>query len=591
MARTSRRSVAPLIGRRELSRLAALLLAAIPAVAAAVTAPAGFSATPVATGLQQPTAIAFASDGRLFVLEKAGAVRLWTQANGLAPAPLLQVPSCTDSEMGLTGVTVDSDFARNGFLYLYHTQPPGGDVGRCGEGSPAGRRNQVLRVTVSGDRIDPASKVVLLDGMRTDNGNHDGGCLRIGPDGLLYVGVGDTGRGDGGAPGEATNPYARDLASLEGKILRLALDGHPAPGNPFLGRGGAADFIFASGLRNPFRFTFDERTGLLWAADVGQGTFEEIDVVHAGDDLGWPMCEGFEPAPPCPAGTVPPVYVYRHGPDSASVTGGVFYDGSQFDVAYLGDYFFGDYVLDLVWRARLNARRTGFAATPELFLRDAAGPVDFAVGPDGALYYVAIKDGSVMRLTQEGQAAPDPCARTLAGAAPRLVRAAGRRTAACAPSCPTPRVPRAVRHRLARTCGAPPPASACSGLGCAPCDTSDRLGVCLAAAAASVATDVVHAGGPGSRERCARAAERVAIRAATARLRAVAACARAGGTSCGRQSSPPVPRLPRACRNPPPVLCRALRCAPCTTARELAACLGQATVIPIDSLARTLVGG
>jgi glucose/arabinose dehydrogenase len=198
MARRPRRPAAALFGRQTLSR-AALLLALAPA-AGAVTAPPGFTAAPIISGLQQPTAIAFAPDGRLFVLEKAGAVWTWTPGAGLSTAPILQVPSCTASEMGLTGIAVDPDFASDGFLYLYHAEPPGGDVGRCDEGSAAGRRNQVLRVTVSGDTIDPTSRVVLLDGMRTDNGNHDGGCLRVGPDGFLYVGVGDTGRGDGGAP-------------------------------------------------------------------------------------------------------------------------------------------------------------------------------------------------------------------------------------------------------------------------------------------------------------------------------------------------------------------------------------------------------
>jgi glucose/arabinose dehydrogenase len=573
------------------SVLAALLAVIASASAGAVTTPPGFTAAPIITGLQQPTAMVFAPDGRLFVLEKAGAVRVWSSRAGLAPAPLLEVPSCTDSEMGLTGVTIDPDFARNGFLYLYHAEPPGGDVTRCGEGSLAGRRNQVLRVTLAGDRIDPASRVVLLDGMRTDNGNHDGSCLRVGPDGLLYVGVGDTGVGDGGGPGQSTNPYAHDLASLEGKVLRITLDGRPAPGNPFLGRGGAADFIFAYGFRNPFRFTFDARTGNLWVADVGQDTFEEIDVVHAGEDLGWPMCEAFQPVPPCPGGTVPPIFAYRHGPNGASVTGGVFYDGSQFDVAYLGDYFFADFVFDLVWRARLDATRTGFAADPEVFLRDAGGPVDFTVGPDGALYYVAFNDGAVMRVAQAGQAAPDTCGRTLAGAAPRLVRAAGRRPAACAPSCPVPRLPRAVRRKLTRTCGAPPPAPACTGLGCAPCATAADLGACLGSAAASVATEVVHAGGAGVPDRCSRAVERVALRAATARLRAVASCVRSGGVSCGAAVPPPVPKLARVCRTPPQALCSALRCAPCTTAAELAACLGQATRGPVDSLARTLAGG
>src|SRR5262249_29627714 len=296
-------------------------LAGAPARAVAVTATPGFSAVPVVTGLNQPTGAAFAPDGRLFVLEKAGAVRVTTPSGVLAPAPLVTLPSCTDSEMGLLGLAFDPLFTSNRRLYLYHTQPPGGDVGRCAEGSRAGRRNRVVRVTVSGDRVDPASLVEILGGMRTDNGNHDGGCLRIGPDGFLYVGVGETGRGDGGGPGDSTNPYARDLASLEGKILRLGLDGGPAPGNPFLGRGGAADFVFASGLRNPFRFTFDARTGLLWVADVGQSTFEEIDIVHAGDDLGWPMCEAFAPSPPGPARTGPPIYAYAHTGAGWSVTG------------------------------------------------------------------------------------------------------------------------------------------------------------------------------------------------------------------------------------------------------------------------------
>src|SRR5262245_14475909 len=591
MARGPRGPVATRL-RRTLSRALALLLAVTPARALAVTATPGFSAVPLVTGLNQPTAAAFAPDGRLFRLEQAGAVRVWTSPGGLAPTPLGTLPSCTDSEMGLLGLVFDPLFASNGRLYLYHTQPPGDDVGRCAEGSRAGRRNRVVRVTVTGDRVDPGSLVEILGGLRTDNGNHDGGCLRVGPDGFLYVGVGETGRGDGGGPGDSTNPYARDLASREGKILRLSLDGSPAKGNPFLGRGGAADFIFASGLRNPFRFTFDARTGLLWAADVGQNTFEEIDVVRSGDDLGWPMCEGFEPAPPCPGGTVPPRYVYRHpAGGGASVTGGVFYDGSQLGVAYLGDYFFGDFVLDIVWRARLDADRTGFAADPEVFLRDAAGPVDFTVGPDGALYYVASTDGAVIRVTRDGQeVAPDACAKALAAAAPRLVRAAARRPPACTPSCPVPRLPRSLRRAPARSCGTPPPAAACNGLGCASCATTDELGACLASVAASVAADVLQAGGPAAADRCTRAVRRSSVRAAAARLRAVAACARSGGRTCAADAPAVRPKLGRVCRRPSPALCTALSCTSCATPGELAACVGGAVAVPLDSLARTLLG-
>jgi glucose/arabinose dehydrogenase len=577
------------IRRPAVAACLALLGVLRPAAAAGVTAPAGFTAAPAVSGLAQPTAAAFAPDGRLFVLEKAGAVRIWSPATGLASEPAITLPSCTASEMGLLGLAFDPGFATNGFLYLYHSRPPGDDVRRCPDGSAAGRRNRVVRITVTGDRADPASLVEVLGGLRTDNGNHDGGCLRIGPDGFLYVGVGDTGIGDGGRPGASTNPYAGDLAALEGKILRLALDGSPAPGNPFLGRGGAADLVFALGLRNPFRFAFDRRTGLLWVGDVGQDTFEEVSIARAGDDLGWPHCEGFQPAGPCPGNTVPPVFVYPHPEDGASITGGVFYDGAQFDVAYGGDYFFGDFVLDRVWRARLDATRTAFATDPEVFLRDADGPTDFTIGPDGALYYVAFKSGSVVRVTQDHTGAPEPCGRALATAAPRLVRRAARRPTDCAAGCPVPAVPRGVGRTLSRACGASPPAELCAGLGCATCQTTADLAGCLAAAAAAVATDAVRAAGSDATDRCTRSIRRMAPLTASRRLRAVARCARRGGAACVAEEPPVPPSLGPACRTPSPAVCVALACTPCGRT-ELRGCVDTAVATASDALARTLLG-
>jgi hypothetical protein len=285
------------------------------------------------------------------------------------------------------------------------------------------------------------------------------------------------------------------------------------------------------------------------------------------------------------------VFVYSHGADSASVTGGTFYDGSQFDVAYRGDYFFGDFVLDVVWRARLTDDRTGFAADPEVFLRAAAGPVDFTVGPDGALYYVAFSTGQVVRVTQDGDdVAPDACARALADAAPKLVRAAARQPGRCAAECPVPRPSRAVARRLSRACGAPPPAAACDGLGCAPCATASDLGACLSRVAAAVAAEVTHTVAPTAEDRCARTVRRIAIRSATARLRAVAACARRGGVACDDAPPPSPAKLGRACRRPSADLCDALRCTPCSSAPELGACVGRALVAPVDSLAQTLIG-
>ena len=269
--------------------LVGLAIALVAEAAHAVSTIPGFTATVQVSGLAQPTGAAFLPDGRLVVTEKGGTLRVWTAASGLREAPLLTLPVCTASEMGLLGVAVDPAFAVNGFLYLYVTQPPGGDPSRCDEGTEAGRVSRVVRVTLAGEAIDPASLVVLLDGLRTDGGNHDGGALAIGPDGLLYVGVGDTGRGDGGPPGASTNPYAQDLQRLEGKILRIGLDGSTPPDNPFADRGGNAARVWAYGFRNPFRIAFDPiQPGprRLWIGDVGQNSWEEIDVGVAGGDFG-----------------------------------------------------------------------------------------------------------------------------------------------------------------------------------------------------------------------------------------------------------------------------------------------------------------
>jgi glucose/arabinose dehydrogenase len=167
------------------------------------------------------------------VTEKGGALKLVT--SGVA-STLVTIPVCSTSEMGLLGIAVDPSFASNGFIYLYRTNPVNG----CG--SATGRFNEVVRVTMAADAIDIGSLSVLLTGMRTDNGNHDGGGMRIGPDGKLYVGVGDTGKGDNvGGPGTSTNPYSQDLGALEGKMLRLNLDGSVPADNPLVGQPGVRE--------------------------------------------------------------------------------------------------------------------------------------------------------------------------------------------------------------------------------------------------------------------------------------------------------------------------------------------------------------
>lgn len=545
----------------------------LPAPVAALTTRDGFTANVAVEGLSGPTAAAFLPDGRLVILEKNGDVRLWTEPGGLRDEPIGSFPVCTASEMGLLGVAVDPDFAANRRLFFYLTNPPGGDPARCGEGSEAGRRNRVIRATLEGDVLGAAE--VILDDLRTDAGNHDGGGLVVGPDGFLYVGVGDSGRGDFGPPGASTNPYARDRQAPEGKILRIARDGAPAPGNPFAGQGGAAELVYALGLRNPFRFTVDVATGLLWVADVGQHTFEEIDVVRAGDDLGWPKCEGREPAAECPGGTVPPVHVYAHGSDDASVTGGPIWNG---------EYVFGDFVLGRVWSAPLNAAGTDFAAEPEVLVRDAGGPVDFVVGPDGALWMVAFQSGEVVRIARDdGGAVPERCAAALVrlgakglGRAARAIRRCERRGGTdCAVPGMTP--PRALVRRAERACDAPPSAICAA---CDPCDSVTDAAACAHAAGAALATQLATSARLAGAGRCAASLSRTQAKAAGLGLRQ-------------RDSPRPLAsRVTRACSPVPASLCTpSFACqAACTDAAALGACVATSAAAQGSVLRTRLVG-
>jgi glucose/arabinose dehydrogenase len=376
-----------------------LLVAATPRAARSGDAMPGFADTPYVTGLSQPTAIAFLPDGRLLITEKGGASGPAMAAlklfDGTGTTTLLTLPVCTDAEMGLLGVAVDPDFARTGFVYLYRSE-----AGAGGCETATGRFNQVVRVTMAGGSVDAASLAVLLDGIRTDNAAHDGGVLRIGPDQKLYIGVGDTSLGDNqGGPGSSTNPYAQDLSSLNGKVLRLNLDGSVPADNPFVGAAGARGEVWAYGFRNPFRMSFDGSTGTLWIGDVGDETVEEIDLGVAGGNYGWPHCEGTLP-PGCERpGDIDPVFTYLHsGPGSLGtcLIGGAF-AGSAFG-PFAGDYVFGDCTASVVYRAIPNAARDGLAGSPTAIATNAGTPSDFVPGPDGAIYYVADGGDEVRRL-------------------------------------------------------------------------------------------------------------------------------------------------------------------------------------------------
>jgi hypothetical protein len=251
---------------------------------------------------------------------------------------------------------------------------------------------------MSGNTVVAGSLTELLSGIRTDNGNHDGGTLRIGPDSKLWVSVGDTGLGDGGAPGQSTNPYSQDLSALEGKILRLELNGGPAAGNPFIGQPPARPEVYARGFRNPFRMSFDDQTGRLWVGDVGQATIEEINIVQFGGNYAWPRCEGTLPAGCQQPGDIDPVFDYPTGSLGRSVTGGAFLSRSFGLVG--GQYVFGDYTASKLYIAVPNAARNDIS-TPVDFATNAGGPVDIVSGPDEALYWVAINAGEVRKIVPD----------------------------------------------------------------------------------------------------------------------------------------------------------------------------------------------
>jgi glucose/arabinose dehydrogenase len=291
------------------------------------TLPAGFTETLVAGGLVAPTAMDFAPDGRLFIAEQTGALRVVD--NGVLQAtPFVSLTVDSTGERGLLGVAFDANFAADHFVYVYYTVP-----GTVVPGTAP--HNRISRFTASGDVALPASEFVLMDLDNLGATNHNGGAIHFGPDGKLYVGVGDN----------AVSSNAQTLSNRLGKILRLNPDGSIPIDNPFFNQAtGANRSIWALGFRNPFSFAFQPGTGRMFINDVGENTWEEIDQGVAGGNFGWPIHEGFA-NPPDP-NFIDPFYAYPHNGLSAAITGAAFYDPATatFPSTYVGTYFFGDEV-------------------------------------------------------------------------------------------------------------------------------------------------------------------------------------------------------------------------------------------------------
>lgn len=350
--------------------------------------PAGYAWDLIAQEFSRPLLATNAGDGsgRLFVLEQGGVIRI-VQDGAILPNPFLDITSQVGSsgnEQGLLGLAFHPEYEQNGFFYVNYTDLNGDTV--------------ISRFQVSADAnvADSASEKILLQ-VDQPYANHNGGNLEFGPDGFLYAGL-----GDGGSQGDP-NGNGQSLETYLAKLLRVDVNsgdpyGIPAD-NPFASSGGLSE-IWAYGLRNPWRFSFDRATGDLYIADVGQNQWEEVDFLPAGSpggaNFGWNIMEGAHPYQgEATDGLTGPVTEYEHG-NRCSITGGYVYRGQALP-AWNGVYFYGDYcsgeILGLVhnadgsWESRL-LYDTGFLITS--FGIDEAGEI-YVLDRSGGLYQLQAK--------------------------------------------------------------------------------------------------------------------------------------------------------------------------------------------------------
>jgi glucose/arabinose dehydrogenase len=372
--------------------------------AAATALPPDFSDVVVAS-VGSPTALAFTPDGRMLITTQTGLLRVYDGTLVATPALDISPRVCTESERGLLAVAVDPGFASNGFLYLYYTTD---DPGDC--------VNRLSRFTMSGNTVSPGSESILLDNIPSEGGNHNGGDVHVGNDGHLYVAVGDGGcdyeppHGCGPA-----NDAARDMHALVGKIVRITLEGGIPADNPFPGvrcnmgtasPGEVCREIYATGLRNPFRLAFDPNiSGTAFRInDVGQNTWEEIDVGISGADYGWNVREGHcavgsttDCGPP-PAGMTNPIFDYGHADGCSAITGGAFVPAGVWPPSYDGTYLFADFVCGTIFR--LDPSPGGYERSEFATGLGSNSAVSMTFGPFGgtkALYYTTYEGGGAVR--------------------------------------------------------------------------------------------------------------------------------------------------------------------------------------------------
>ena len=347
--------------------------------------PPDFAQTLVTNGISNPTVMAFAPDGRIFVGQQGGSLRV-IKNNALLPTPFISLTVNASGERGLIGIALDPDFSANNHIYLYYTVP----------GSPA--HNRISRFTANGDVALAGSETIVLDlDPLSAATNHNGGAMHFGKDGKLYVAIGEN----------ANSANAQNLDTYHGKLLRLNKDGSIPDGNPFTSGSEKRKRVWAYGLRNPYTFAIHPESGRILVNDVGQVTWEEInDATTGGKNFGWPTTEGnFN------QGTYPdftnPIYVYQHGSGDGkgcAITGGAFFapTTTNYPAVYFGRYFLQDLCNDWINSLNLsgNAVRSPFATAIS------GDGLSITQGNDGNLYYLSRSAGALYKIIYNKTTAP-----------------------------------------------------------------------------------------------------------------------------------------------------------------------------------------
>jgi glucose/arabinose dehydrogenase len=374
-----------------LKSLCACLLLFGPAACAGPTEPPLITLQQIAAGLEHPTFFMTDHAGRMFVVEQHGRIRIIK--NGVPDSKPyfldIQKQVFDQGECGLLSMAFHPNFKTNGLFYVNYT------------GRKRGLRTFIseFHVDPQSDHCDASTERVILT-IDQPYANHNGGQIAFGPDGKLYIGM-----GDGGSHDDPKNA-GQDPGSLLGKMLRIDVDqreqaayGIPAD-NPMVDLAGARSEIFATGLRNPWRFSFDALTGELWAGDVGQNNWEEIDIVKKGGNYGWRPREGFHQNPQRSTESVAgqaidPVWEYPHEDRNVSITGGHVYRGDAMP-AWRGWYFYGDYASGRIWALKYV---DGKAVQNSVVYHDwALTPSSFGEDGHHELYICAHERGMIFRL-------------------------------------------------------------------------------------------------------------------------------------------------------------------------------------------------